>query len=208
MHGYLPVACMASRNVCAGSRLTMAQNPMNSSNVGLPFSWSRRSMTLGALTLSALLTARSDGGSSMRLHASITRLIASLSMSVHSFASLAMEKILTMLVRSNTPVDSEIDKTLEMANIKDMLDTANENMTVGNIAIRIIEKTAGMKGLTQDALASKLGIVRQTVAARFRKQEMMLDDFIDTAQAIGTDPAQVIADAMQIKNTALAGKEE
>ena len=195
MHGYLPVACMASRNVCAGSRLTMAQNPMNSSNVGLPFSWSRRSMTLGALTLSALLTARSDGGSSMRLHASITRLIASLSMSVHSFASLAMEKILTMLVRSNTPVDSEIDKTLEMANIKDMLDTANE-------------KTTGMKGLTQDALASKLGIVRQTVAARFRKQEMMLDDFIDTAQAIGTDPAQVIADAMQIKNTALAGKEE
>ena len=112
-----------------------------------------------------------------------------------------------MLVRSNTPYDSRIDKTLEKSNIKDMLDTADASMTVGNIAIRIIEKTAGMKGLTQDALASRLGIVRQTVASRFRKQEMMLDDFIDTAQAIGADPSQVIADAMSIKAEALAGKE-
>ena len=116
-----------------------------------------------------------------------------------------------MLKSSNTPCDAMIDKMLEVANMKDMLETANTKMTAGQIAIRIIEKTAAMKGLTQEALANKLGIARQTVAARFSKRSMTLDDFIDTAYAIGTNPAQVIADAVRIKaeeTTALADSSE
>lgn len=109
-----------------------------------------------------------------------------------------------MLKSSNTPYDAMIDKMLDMANIKTMLETANTKMTAGQIAIRIIEKTAAMKGLTQASLASKLGITRQTVAARFSKRSMTLDDFIDTAYAVDADPGRVVADAVRIKSEALA----
>lgn len=104
-----------------------------------------------------------------------------------------------MLTASNTPYDGDIDKLLDMANIKDMLDITNDRVTAGGIAIRIIEKTAAMKGVTQESLAGKLGVARQTVAARFSKRSMTLDDFIATAGAVGADPARVIAEAMRIK---------
>lgn len=199
---YRPVALIASSSVFAGSRPTAAQKSMYSPMSGLPFFWSRRSMIRGALTSSVRLRARSDGGSSMLYQASMTRFMSSLSSSVHSLASLGMTRIVGMLKSSNTPYDAMIDNMLDVANIADMLETANTKMTAGQIAIRIIEKTAAMKDLTQESLASKLGVTRQTVASRLFKRSMTLDDFIDTAYAVGADPSRVIADSVRIKRQA------
>ena len=208
MHGYLPVACMASRNVCAGSRLNSSQRFMNSSTVGVPLAQAMRSMTLGWLTFRCRATARIERLRSSFFHAASMACMSLRSVADHSLAVRGMEGILAMVERVSNLTAVSLDKMVATATIKDMMVENTTTLTAGQIAIEYLARTTAAKGMTREALASKLGVARQTVTARFRKRDMSIDDFIDTAQAIGTDPAQVIADAMQIKNTALAGKEE
>lgn len=193
-------ACIARRSVTAASSPNREHMSQNSSSVGRPFLASRRSMTRGALTPMARDTARSDGGSRIAFQASITRRMASRSVSVHSFDILGIRKILTMLNSSNTPYDDEIDKMLDVSNIKDMLDTAN-TMTSGQIAVEFLRRRAAAKDVTLETMAERLGITRQTVAARWARRAMSLDDYIDTCKALDVDPADTLAAAIKVKAT-------
>ena len=99
---------------------------------------------------------------------------------------------------SNNLTARLFDKVLEHANVSDMLENTNERPTAGQIAIEYLNRTAAAKNITREALAHKLGIARQTVTARFVKHSMTIDDFINTAQALDTDPAKVIAESVAL----------
>ena len=105
-----------------------------------------------------------------------------------------------MVERVSNLTSAELDKLVAIATIKDMVVENKTMLTTGQIAIECLNRMSAAKGMTREALANKLGVARQTVAARFSKRSMTLDDFIDTAYAVGADPSQVIADAVRIKD--------
>lgn len=68
-------------------------------------------------------------------------------------------------------------------------------MTVGQIAVAILDRLAAAKGVGREALANRLGVTRQTVTSRFRNRSMTLDDYVGTCDALGADPAGILTHA-------------
>ncbi len=110
-----------------------------------------------------------------------------------------------MLTVSNTPKGDALDKMLKSSNIIDMIELTN-TLTTGEVAIRYLEAIARAKGITQGNLSSKLGVCRQTLAKRFHDRSMDIDSYIATAEALDTDPIDVLAKAYDARQ-ALAAKE-
>lgn len=101
-----------------------------------------------------------------------------------------------MSMLSNTPRVIKLDKMLDISNIMDMLETANT--TAGEVAIRYLEALAKASDATQEALANRLGVCRQTIAKRFKDRQMDIDFYVALANAVGVDPADTLAKAIQI----------
>lgn len=106
-----------------------------------------------------------------------------------------------MLKPSNTPKSCDVDKLLEHSNIEDMLETTNAS--VAQIAIEYLDRMTSAKGITREALAKQLGIARQTLASRFNKRSMSLEDFCTTAQAIDLNPAEILDRATKLATPTL-----
>lgn len=180
----------------AGSRCSSKQRFINSSTVGIPCAWSRKSIMRGGLTSIAFATVRSDGASGILFHASITMFMSSCASGVHSFPVRAM-KVSLMLISSNTPKAKLFDNLLEYSNIVYMLE--NSNASVGEIAVEYLSAAMKLRNVRQYEMAHQLGISRQTLASRLHNRAMSVDDFINLALALDVDPAEVITSALQTR---------
>lgn len=188
--------CSAWVITFAGSSCSSRQRLINSSTVGIPCMWSRKSIMRGGLTSIAFATVRSDGASGIVFQVSITMFMSSCANGVHCFPVRAM-KVSLMLINSNTPNAKLFDKLLEYSNIRYMLE--NSNASVGEIAVEYLSAAMKLRNIRQYEMARQLGISRQTLASRLRSRAMSIDDFINLALAIDVDPAEVITSALQAR---------
>lgn len=106
-----------------------------------------------------------------------------------------------MVKRFSNLTSGELDNVETYINIADM-ETNVTNLTTGQIAITMLNRISVAKGITREQLAERLGVSRQTVAARFRKRDMSLDDYLSTARAAGIDPVKALSAASGMRKTA------
>lgn len=115
-----------------------------------------------------------------------------------------------MIDNSNTPMMGGLDKMMEITIINNMMEITN--MASGALVIELIHRIAKSKHITYQHLAKLLNVNRQTVSARFNNHTMDIEDYINTAQAIGANPADILQQAINIHNqqaeSALTGKEK
>lgn len=110
----------------------------------------------------------------------------------------------------NTPVVNKLDKVIEHSIISGMKEIAT-TLTEAQIAITMLERLANSKRITRQDLAEKLNVNRVTVGYWFNNKTTSLENYINTAQAIGANPADILQQAINIHNqqaeSALAGKD-
>ena len=68
--------------------------------------------------------------------------------------------------------------------------------SVTSSAVKSLRAKALLDEVPKTQIAEDLGVTRQTVARRLKANDMMLSDFISTAEAIGADPVDVLAEAI------------
>lgn len=68
--------------------------------------------------------------------------------------------------------------------------------SVTSSAVKSLRAKALLDEVPKTQIAEDLGVTRQTVARRLKSNDMMLSDFISTAEAIGADPVDVLAEAI------------
>lgn len=79
--------------------------------------------------------------------------------------------------------------------------------SVTSSAVKSLRVKALLDKVPKTQIADALGVTRQTVARRLESDDMMLSDFISTAEAIGADPVAVLAKAIEEDPAALADEE-
>lgn len=207
---YLPVSLSALSSTFAGLRLNTAHRSQNSSTVGLPCLPSLRSRIRAGLTPIARLMARYEIGLSAVSRASKMIRMTVVSRSHHSLFGLGMNKGYRMSQISDTPNVDPLDKMLENSIIKNMMENTN-TMTTSQTAIELLRRICASKDITQQVLATRLGVNRTTVAYRFANLSMDLESFCNTAQALNENPGHVLTQAIHIHQAtqapALAGGE-
>ncbi|WP_172147200.1 hypothetical protein [Bifidobacterium panos] len=68
--------------------------------------------------------------------------------------------------------------------------------SVTSSAVKSLRAKALLDEVPKTQIAEDLGVTRQTVARRLKANDMMLSDFISTAEAVGADPVDVLAEAI------------
>ena len=105
----------------------------------------------------------------------------------------------------DTPLSCDIDTVIESIIIAGMeTKELSINRTAGQTAVELLRIHANAAKITNVELAERLGVNRVTVAYRFNKGIMSLDDYVDTANAIGADPLETLARAIRLHESAPA----
>ena len=198
-----PTLRMASSRVRPGARPNKAHREQYSSTVGVPCAPDMRSATRGCVTPIARATALFDGLGELESHTSRIVRMSSRSSSVHSRPFVAMEAIVQMERPFSNKTASRLDKLVENFTIKDM-EKISTTLTAGQLAIETLSRLSASRGVTRETLAARLGVTRQTVTSRFRTRSMSVDAFIDTCDALDTDPAALLDGAIRLHESAPA----
>lgn len=64
-------------------------------------------------------------------------------------------------------------------------------------AVKSLRVKALLDGVPKTVIAAAVGLNRVTVGKHLKKADMSLDEFVETALAIGADPVQVLAEAIE-----------
>ena len=111
----------------------------------------------------------------------------------------------------NTPIDNKLDNVIEHSIITDMKEIAT-TLTEAQMAITMLERIAKSKHITRQDIAEKINVNRVTISYWFNNKTTSLENYINTAQAIGANPADILQQAINIHNqqaeSALVGGEE
>ena len=79
--------------------------------------------------------------------------------------------------------------------------------SVTSSAVKGLRVKALLAEVPKTAIARKLGVNRATVAKTLKGNDIKLSAFVQTAQMVGADPVQLLAEAMNESNTVPADQE-